>query len=527
MIPANAKLTPRALHALKWRYAGTALQITLQVIVGVVLARLLSPEAFGVVGLALIVIGFGQWLGDLGFGAAIIQYPETTHNHVRAAFTGSVTMGVLLFLALLFLAPTISRMFMQDGLTAILRVTGVIFVFSGMSATPESLLRRQLRFRTLASIEIASYTIGYGLVGIVLAVMGYGVWSLIAANIIRVLCNATLLLCLTEQPLRLYFGLREYQDLFRFAFGDVLNNVTNYMADHLSSLVIGRYLGASSVGLYRRASELVNLHLSQFSIELSRIMFPLYSIIQADAARLRRAHLRTISLTTIFTMPVLLAIAAAPGVVIGSLFGEPWKAAAGTLRILSLSGPFIAITHVLGALSHARGYVFSEWKGQAVYLVVLGVALLFLLPLGLEGVALAVALAIFARYLIFTQLSVKLVGTNWKDFALAHTPGCLLGIAVSTPVFFLSRVIELIEIPDPIRLLMIIVVAILSLVVSISLFPASWFQDLYPWIIDHFGVRLPPLLYKFLVVKMAAFQADTPGQTYTLNESRISDHGTM
>jgi lipopolysaccharide exporter len=287
------------------------------------------------------------------------------------------------------------------------------------------------------------------------------------------------------------------------------------MAENLSSLVIGRYLGTSSLGLYRRSSELVNLHLSQFSKELSNVMFPIYSTIQGDIARLGRAHLRTISLTAVFTMPVLLAIAAAPGIVLGSLFGEQWKASAGTLQILSLSGPFVAITHVLGALSHAQGCVFSEWRGQAAYLVILGGALSFLLHLGLEGVALAVALATLARYFILAQLSVKLVGSSWKDFLFAHAPGCLLGIAVFIPVFILSCVMGSAKIPDALQLLIIITASMLSLVMGVLLSPASLFQDLYIWIIGHFGTKLPPLLYKFMTSKIASFQTDVPGQTYT------------
>ena len=108
---ANVKLAHSALHALKWRYIGAAFQVGLQFMVGVLLARLLSPEAFGLVGMALIVIGFGKLIGDVGFGVAIIQSPHLMQKHVRAAFTGSVIMGLLLFSAIWFLAPTISDLF--------------------------------------------------------------------------------------------------------------------------------------------------------------------------------------------------------------------------------------------------------------------------------------------------------------------------------------------------------------------------------------------------------------------------------
>src|SRR5262245_33038976 len=170
--PANVKLAHSALEALKWRYTGAALQVGLQFMVGVLLARLLSPEAFGLVGMALIVMGFGKLIGDVGFGMAIIQSPHLTQKHVRAAFTGRAIMGMLLFAVLWFLAPTISDVFMQDTLTPILRIIGVSFTLSGMSMTLVCLLRRELRFRTLAIIETASYAVGFGIVGISMAISG-------------------------------------------------------------------------------------------------------------------------------------------------------------------------------------------------------------------------------------------------------------------------------------------------------------------------------------------------------------------
>jgi lipopolysaccharide exporter len=156
---ANVQLAHSALHALKWRYIGAAFQVGLQFVVGVLLARLLSPEAFGLVRMALIVIGFGRLIGDLGFGVAVIQSQHLTQKHIRAAFTASVIMGMLLFSVLWFLAPTISHVFMQVPLTPILRIIGVSFILSGMSTTLACLLRRELRFRTLAFIETTSYAV--------------------------------------------------------------------------------------------------------------------------------------------------------------------------------------------------------------------------------------------------------------------------------------------------------------------------------------------------------------------------------
>ncbi len=471
--------------------------------VGVVLARLLSPEAFGIVGMALIAIGFGRSLGDFGFGAAIIQRPSVTQTHIRAAFTGSVTMGILLFSVLWFAAPAISRLFMYEGLIPVLQIIGVSLIFFGMSATPVSLLRRELRFRTLASIETASYMIGFGVVGVSMAVLGCGVWSLVAATITQPFCLAVLAVYFTKQPLGPHFGIREYRDLVRMASAEVLNNITNYFAENLGFFVVGKWLGASALGLFNRAFYLMALPVTHFSTALSNVMFPLYSKVQGNIPRLGRVHLRIVTLTAVVSMPVMFAMAAAPEIVIGGLFGRQWKAAAGALQILCVSGPFMAILRPLGALSHARGYVLSEWWRQVMYLAVMVLALWFLLPRGIEGAALAIALATVARYLLLAQLGVRLSGVTWRHFFSAQVPGFLLGLIVFVSVHLACVLGDLLGMSDVLQLLFIMAVSMLSLILSFLLVPSSWFGDLYPWVLERFGMSFPGRLRKILAAKIS------------------------
>jgi PST family polysaccharide transporter len=503
---ANTTLAHDALHALKWRYVGTAIQVGLRFVIGIALARLLSPAEFGVVAMALIPIGFASLLGDLGFAVAIIQRPRITPKHVRTAFTGAAIMSMMLFLMLWFLAPTVSHFFAQNSLIPILRIIGVSFIFSGMSAVPVCLLRRELKFRTIAVIETSSYVVGYGVAGVPLAVLGYGVWSLVAANIIQSLCLLFFAVHSIKQPLWPYFGVQEYRDLVQVALAEVLNNVTNYLAENLDSFVIGKWLGTSSLGLYNRSFYLMRLPVLQFSAGLSSVMFPLYSRIQGDAPRLRRAYLHTVSLTTVFTMPIFFGMAAAPEIIISALFGEEWKLAAGVLRILCLSGPFWAILYIGGAVSHARGRVLNEWVRQAVYLAVMVIAMWFLIPLGIEGIALAVGFATLTRYSLLAHLAVRLTEISWKQFFVAQQPGFLVGITVFATVYLAKAVGSLFATSEILQLFVITIMALLSFIITFLLFPPSWFGDLYPWINEKFSVNLPCWLRKIIAAKALTMQ---------------------
>jgi O-antigen/teichoic acid export membrane protein len=503
---ADTRLATIAFNALKWRYAGAVLQGGLQFAVGVALARLLSPEAFGIVGMALIATGFGRLVGDFGFGAAVIQYPHLTQRHARAALTGTMLLCLLFFLVLWFLAPTISHLFAQDGLVPILRVIGISLIFSGMSVTVVSLFRRNLQFRRLTAIENFSYVAGFGVVGISMAFLGYGPWSLVAANIVQPFCLLVLGLYFIKQPLWPCFSLQEYRDLFRVASAEVLNNVINFSAENLQFVVIGKWLGASALGLYSRSYHLKDLPVKYFSLALASVTFPVYAKIQGDIPRLGRAFLRTVSFTAIVTIPLFFAIATVPEIILGGLFGEQWKPGAGALQLLCLSGPLRAMARVFGSVSHARGYVYNECARQAVYLGFMVLSLWLLFPLGLEGAALAVAIATLARYFLLAHLSLTLVNVDWKRFLAAQAPGYLLGIVVSATVFLTSMVGTMFEMADLHQLFLLSIVSILVLAVSCLLLPTSWFGDLYPWIDETFTEKLPYWLRRIISVKVSALQ---------------------
>ena len=490
-----------AFHALKWRSAGTILQVSLQFVVGIILMRLLSPEAFGIVGMALIVTGFAKLVGEMGFNVSIIQRSSLTQEHIRVAFTSCLSIGILLLSLVWFTAPAVARLFRHDELTSVLRGMATAFVFSAMSSTPIALLRRELKFRTLAAIETVSYFVGYGCVGITLAAFGYGVWSLVAANVLQPLCLASLAIIVTNHSMRPIFRIRELLDLLPLASAEVLNNITNYLADNLHFFVVGKWLGAFALGLYSRSFYLMYSPLNNFAAMLFSVMFPLLSQVQADAVRLRLAFIRTVSLVSIVTTPIFFAVAAVPEVVIGGLFGAQWQAAAGVLRILCLSAPFMAMMQIFGAVHYARGYVFNECGRQAVYLVVMLISISVLLSRGIDGIALAVAIATFARYLFLAQLSLTLAEISWKEFFVVQIPGFSFGIFAFVAAYLGSIVGH--GIPKSLQLVLIMGMCALFLSIGFLLMPSSWFGDLYPWVIERFGMHFPYAVRKRMLTKIS------------------------
>jgi len=172
-------LTDRTARAAQWRFAGSMVGAISQFVVGVVLARLLTPTDFGLIALAYVVLGLAQPFCDLGVGGAIVQRTDLTDRHVRTAFTLSTLTGLIVAAALIWVAPIGAAVMRDANVTPILRALSAGFAIRGTSVVADAMLRRHLDFRRQFLIEAFSYVLAFGGLAVALAVLGYGVWSLV------------------------------------------------------------------------------------------------------------------------------------------------------------------------------------------------------------------------------------------------------------------------------------------------------------------------------------------------------------
>src|ERR1041385_6438446 len=172
-----ASMTHKTLSGIFWLLSGAGVQAVLRVAVMVVIARLLLPADFGLVAGALVLIDFVEVFSDLGIGLVIVQRHELEERHIRTGFTVSALLGLTLGAAIWIAAPWAAPLLRMEGLTTILRVMALVFPIDSLALVPAALLQRNLQFRTLARISVAGYIVGYGLVGVTMAVAGFGVWA--------------------------------------------------------------------------------------------------------------------------------------------------------------------------------------------------------------------------------------------------------------------------------------------------------------------------------------------------------------
>lgn len=248
-----ASLTTQTARAAQWRFTGAAVGAVSQLTVGVILARLLTPADFGLMALAFVVLGLARPLGDLGVGNAVIQRAALTDRHIRTAFTFSTLVGLAIAAAIAMAAPLGAAAMRNPGVTPVLRGLAPGFALGGIAVVAGALLRRRIDFKRPALIESASYVIGYGGVSIGLALLGYGVWSLVWGSLCQSLLSCVSLLIASRHSLRPLLARRELADLLHFGMGAWVSGLVNYVALNVDNVVVARWLGATSLGLYGRA----------------------------------------------------------------------------------------------------------------------------------------------------------------------------------------------------------------------------------------------------------------------------------
>jgi PST family polysaccharide transporter len=406
-------LSGRALLAGQWRLANSIVAALSQLAIGVLLARLLTPSDFGVMALASVVIGLSLLLSDLGIGGAVVQRATLTDRHVRSAFTFSVLLGFAVAAAMALVAPLGAVVFGEPRVTPLVRALSIGLALRGSGVVAEALLRRRLDFKRQFFIDNGSYLLGYGGVSVTLALLGYGVWSLVWGGLFQMLLASSAGFAAARHPVRPLLARRELRDILRFGLGAHVSGVLNYAATNGDNFVIGRWLGAANLGLYTRAYTLMNLPYAFVASAMSSVLFPAYAEAQGDPARLQRGYLLATRLTAMVAAPSMGTMAILAPHLVPTLFGHQWTGVVGPLQILCIAGYFRALYHLGGAVAQSVGRVYSEMWRQGVYAaLVIGGAILGS-RYGLPAIAAGVGVAILFMFIAKGQLALSITGTPW------------------------------------------------------------------------------------------------------------------
>jgi O-antigen/teichoic acid export membrane protein len=436
MSPSRQSLTHQTLAGILWMILGKGAYAILQMVVLAVLARLLSPADFGVVSAALIVIGVSSIVSQLGLGPALVQRPQLEQRHIDTAFVSSVLMGLALGAAVWLGAPLAASFFRIDSVKPVLRVLAVVFPLDGVQTVAESLMKRQLRFRWLANLDVVSYGLGYGAIGIVTALLGFGVWALVIGQIAQSAIMTGALLW--REPPRSFvrFERRAFRELMYFGGGFTLAKIANQIAQQGDYLVVGRFLGPAPLGYYGRAYTLMSAPAAGFGTILDYVLFPAMAKVQHSGDRLAAVYRRGTALIALVVVPISAALVLLAPETIHVVLGPRWTAVIAPFQILALGMLFRTGSKLSDSLTRATGAVFRRAWRQVLYAVlVIGGAFLGS-KWGIVGVAWGVLLALTVNFFLMAHLSLSQGTLSWAEFWRAHLPAGLIAM-ISTPLVWI------------------------------------------------------------------------------------------
>lgn len=326
-----------AVQGVKWSSARILGSRLIALIVFIALARLVAPTAFGLVSLAMVFVALMQVFVDQGFNQAIVQRQELTPGHLDSAFWSSLALGILFTVVGVALAGPLATLLDQPDLAPVLRGLSASIFILAISSTPEAILRRELAFRSLAIRQLIAAVAG-GVIGVGAAVLGYGVWSLVFQLVVQGTVGALVLWIAVPWRPGLDVSWRCFRELFSFGSNIVAMNLLNFFNRQSDDLLIGVVLGPKALGYYSVGYRILLLLTDVMTRTIESVAFPLFSRIQDDMARLRRAYLMATQISATIATPVFLGVAALAPELINTLFGPKWDAAVPVMQVLSLIG---------------------------------------------------------------------------------------------------------------------------------------------------------------------------------------------
>lgn len=330
-------LKSKTITALFWSFIESVGLQAVRFAVGIILARLLFPEQFGLIGMLIIFIAVAQSFLDSGFGAALIQKKTAHHIDLCSVFYFNIGLGITSAGILGLMAPGIAGFYNQSILTPIMRALSVILIIDSLSLVQVTLLSKSLNFKTLTKVNLFSGGIS-GAAGITLAMFGFGVWSLVAQQICASLLRTGLLWLLSSWRPTMVFSLRSLRNMFPFGSKMFVSGVLNQIFANIYLLAIGKIFSAADLGYFTRAKTFAELPSHTLAGMVGRVTFPIFSTIQDDPERLKRGLKKGLCTLVMlnFAMMIGLMVIARPLVL--TLVTERWAESIIYLQLLCLVG---------------------------------------------------------------------------------------------------------------------------------------------------------------------------------------------
>ncbi len=439
-------LKQKTINGLKWSFIDKIASLGLSFIIGIILARLLSPREFGLIGMITVFIAMADPFVNFGFTAALIRKQKCTQADYSTVFYFNLMIGLLFYLLLFFTAEEISIFFNEPLLKTMVRILGLCIIINALSLIQSIRLKKQIDFKLQTKVSIIASVIS-GAAGIAMAYAGYGVWSLVAKIILGSLLSAIFLWHWNAWKPSFMFSISSFKEMFSFGSNVFVSRLLDIIYRNIYYLIIGKYYAAAELGYYTRAELFQSLPSSTLHSVIGRVSFPVLSTIQDDIPRLKETYKKIIRSTMLITFVLMFGMAAISKPMILTLIGEKWEPCVIYLQMLCFVGMF----YPLSALNHNMLYVQGrsdlalriEIINKVLSVPVIVIAVVY----GIKAMILGMILLALISYFFNSYWSGRLIGYTTLEQIKDILPSFLLALIMSSVVFVEGFLVRLPPLP--------------------------------------------------------------------------------
>lgn len=407
-----------------------------------ILARLLTPEEFGIAAAAGFFTLLAGRLSELGFNAALVRSKVLRREHLSTVFVVNVAVGAITFAVVTAIAPLVARFYNSPETGNILPVAALGFLIVPLGTVPAALLSREMRFRHMTLVDWY-HTVTFALATVVLAWLGFSYMSMVYGRLAALAAMTVSRIAFARWRPSLRFSGSALREIFPFGAGVHAKRLLDYTAQNIDNLIVGKFFGMATLGIYDKAFSTMNRVLARLNTGGPGVTFRVFSIIYDQPDRFRRAYHKVVMSTTLLAFPLFAVLVAVAPRFIVLLFGDRWAAAADPFRLLCLAGCLKLLNTYASSANQAAGQVWSEVWRQLLYVGLIVGSLIALQGWGAIGAASGVLLATCVMAVLMHVLLTRITHLRWMDVIRPQVPALLCAAGAASVVLVVERVLLL------------------------------------------------------------------------------------
>lgn len=413
----------------------------IQFILGIVLARILLPSDYGLIGTIAIFLSISQSLIDSGFSQALIQKKDTSENDYNTVFYFNLLASIGVYGILFFLAEPIADFFNEPILENIIKVVGLNIIFSALSIVQIAKLSKDLNFKLQTKATLTSVIIS-GSVGIYLAYKGWGVWSLVTQGLLRSCINTILLFILTRWKPKIIFSIKSFKELFSFGSNLLLSGLLNAIFNNIYLIIIGKFYNVKELGYYTRANQFQQLPSETITVILQRVTFPVLSSIQDQKKKIEIYYKKFIHFSAFIIFPLLIGLAVVASPLITIVLTDKWIQAVPFLQLLCFVGILYPIHAINLNILKVKGRTDLFLKLEIYKKLLIVITVLITFSFGVKALIIGQIICSIISLYLNTYYTGQLINYNFfsqiKDLIPVLLASIFMGIVIFFSIFYVQ-----------------------------------------------------------------------------------------